>query len=166
MAKLRVGRFTAGDLQQACDLARLAHAESLFSDIAFSEAKFLDVFDSTLEEPNANLGLKVSFGGRIVGFSHALLGEHSLGDGVKVVTVTAIATVPEIRSRILGGRAALRLVRGVKTWAEGMEASYIIYHAASGTNPTNSDRFFRKLGMTTLGGNYGAKLDYAVTAGS
>jgi hypothetical protein len=70
----------------------------------------------------------------------------------------SISTSPEIRTRILGGKAALRLTRGIEIWAKGMGASYVLYHATSGTNPIRSDRFFRKLGMTTLGGNYGVRL--------
>lgn len=159
MSKLTVDRVVEADRRRVCDLARLAHEESLFKDIAFSEAKFFKAFDSTLHEPDTYLGLKVSLGDEIVGFSYALLGGYYIGDDAKVVTVITIATSPETRSRILGGKAALRLTRGIEIWAEGMGASYVLYHATSGTNPTSSDRFFRKLGMTTLGGNYGVRLN-------
>ena len=140
-------------------MARLAHEESLFKDIAFSEAKFSKAFDNTLHEPDTYLGLKVSLGDEIVGFCYALLGGYYIGEDARVVTVITIAIAPETRSKILGGKAALRLTRGIEIWAKGMGASYVLYHATSGTNPTNSDRFFRKLGMTTLGGNYGVRLN-------
>ena len=159
MAKLRVDRIIEADRQKVCNLARLAHGESLFADIPFSEAKFFKAFDNTLHEPGTYLSLKVSLAEKIVGFCYALLGGYYIGEDAKVVTVITIAIAPETRSRLLGGKAALHLTHGIEIWAKGMGASYILYHATSGTNPTNSDRFFQKLGMTTLGGNYGARLN-------
>ena len=158
MVKLRVERVVSADRERVCDLASVAHGESLFSEIAFSKEKFLRAFDNTLQEPNTYLGLKVSFGDQIVGFCYALLGGYYIGDDAKVVTVISISTSTEIRTRILGGKAALRLTRGIEIWAKGMGASYVLHHATSGTNPISSDRFFRKLGMTTPGGNYGVRL--------
>jgi hypothetical protein len=165
MAKLKVDRVVEADRQKVCDLARLAHEESLFKDIAFSEAKFVKAFDNTLHEPDTYLGLKVSLGDDVVGFCYALLGGYYIGDGAKVVTVITIAIAPKTRSKVLGGKAALRLTRGIEIWAKGMGASYVLYHVTSGTNPTNSDRFFRKLGMMTLGGNYGTRLSGQGEAG-
>ena len=158
MAKLNVDRVVDADRRQICDLARLAHEESFFSEIAFSEAKFFKALDNTLSEPDTYLGLKVSMGDEIVGFCYALLGGYYIGVGTKVVTVITIATAPNVRSKILGGKAALRLTRGIEIWAKAMGASYVLYHATSGTNPTGSDRFFRKMGLATLGGNYGKEL--------
>ena len=112
-----------------------------------------------MNEPDIYLGLKVSFGDEIVGFCYALLGGYYIGENAKVVTVITIAIVPKIRSKVLGGKAALRLTRGIEIWAKSMGASYVLYHATSGINPTSSDRFFRKLGMVTLGGNYGVRLN-------
>ena len=159
MAKIKVERVVEADSQKVCDLARLVHKESMFKDIAFSEAKFFKAFDNTLNEPDIYLGLKVNFGDEIVGFCYALLGGYYIGENAKVVTVITIAIVPKIRSEVLGGKAALRLTRGIEIWAKSMGASYVLYHATSGINPTSSDRFFRKLGMVTLGGNYGVRLN-------
>ena len=158
MAKLKVDRVAETDRSKICALARLAHGESLFKDIAFSQAKFFNAFDNTLHEPDTYLGLKVSLGHEIIGFCYALLGGFYIGEDAKIVTVITIAIAPETRSRILGGKAALRLTRGIEIWAKGMGAVYVLYHATSGTSPASSDRFFRKLGMITLGGNYGTKL--------
>lgn len=76
MAKLKVERIVEADRLKICDLARLAHEESLFVDIAFSEAKFFKAFDKTLHEASTYLGLKVSLGNDIVGFCYALLGTY------------------------------------------------------------------------------------------
>lgn len=159
MAKLRVDRVVEADRQKICDLARLAHEESLLKDIVFSEAKFFKAFNNTLHEPDTYLGLKVSLRDEIVGFCYALLGGYYIGEDAKVVTVITIAIAPETRSKVLGGKAAFRLTRGIEIWAKGMGATYVLYHVTSGTNPNSSDRFFRKLGMTTLGGNYVVRLN-------
>ena len=58
------------------------------------------------------------------------------------------------RSGLLGGKIALRLVRGIEVWERKQRANVILYHVTSGKNVANIDRFFRKVGMTTLGGNY------------
>ena len=159
MARLRVDRVVEADRLKVCDLARLAHAESLFADIVFSEAKFFKAFDKALHETNAYLGLKVSLGNDIVRFCYALLGAYYAGEGTKVVTVITFAITPYTRSSVLGGKAAIRLMRGIEIWAKSMGAIYVLYHVTSGTNPTSSDGFFRKLGMTTLGGNYCVRLN-------
>lgn len=155
MAKLRVERVEEEDRELICQLARMAHEESLFADIPFSTRKFNRAFDTTQQVPDKYLGLKVSLGGEVVGFCYALLGRFYIGEEAQVVTVIALVTSSDVRSRLLGGRAALRLTRGIEAWAKAMGASHVLYHATSGTNPANSDRFFRKLGMTTLGGSYG-----------
>lgn len=77
----------------------------------------------------------------------------------------APAFIPSLSYDLLGYGYALRLTRGIEIWAKGMGATYVLYHATSGTNPTSSDRFFRKLGMTTLGGNYGVRLSGEDEAG-
>lgn len=60
------------------------------------------------------------------------------------------------RSDVLGGKVALRLVRGIEVWARKQRANVILYHVTSGKNVANIDRFFRKIGMTILGRNYGS----------
>jgi len=60
------------------------------------------------------------------------------------------------RSDELGGKVALRLVRGIEVWARKQRANVILYHVTSGKNVANIDRFFRKIGMTILGRNYGS----------
>ena len=58
------------------------------------------------------------------------------------------------RSDVLGGKVALRLLRGIEVWARKQRANVIMYHVTSGKNVANIDRFFRKIGMTIFGRNY------------
>lgn len=59
------------------------------------------------------------------------------------------------RSDVLGGKVALRLLRGIEVWARKQRANVILYNVTSGKNVANIDRFFRKIGMTIFGSNYG-----------
>ena len=154
MSNLTVEKVIESDCDVVYRLASLAHGESFFSDIPFSREKFYRAFDNTITEPDTYLGLKISVEGRIVGFCYALLGGFYIGEEAKIVTVITIAVDPIVRTSMLGGKAALKLTRAVELWGKAMNASHVLYHATSGTNPSMSDRFFRKLGMTTLGGNY------------
>ena len=158
MVKLSVEIAVEADRDAACALARQAHEETIFSDIPFSAKKFDRSMNSTLEEPNKYLGLKVSMGDRILGFCFAMMGGYYVGEDSKVITVIAIVTDKNIRSSMLGGKAALRLVRGVEVWGRKQGAQIIMYHVTSGHDIAGIDSFFRKSGMTTLGGNYGIKI--------
>ena len=47
------------------------------------------------------------------------------------------------RSDVLGGKVALRLLRGIEVWARKQRANVILYHVTSGKNVANIDRFFK-----------------------
>jgi hypothetical protein len=158
MPKLEILKAVAGDRMQSCFLARQAHSESVFAEIPFSENKFNQSFENILDEPDKYLGLKVMLGDRMLGFCYAMIGGFYVGDA-RVVTVIAIVTDKAIQSTMLGGKTAMRLVRGIEIWARSQSASFILYHVTSGTSVQGTDRFFRKAGMATLGGNYGVKLE-------
>lgn len=158
MTKLKVDRAVEADRDRVCALARRAHRESIFSDIPFSEGKFHRAFDNTLEEPGNYLGLKAALGSRILGYSYGLLGGYHIGEGARIVTVVSIFVDRRIRSGLLGGKVAVRLVRGIELWGRRHDARLVLYHVTSGRGAGGTDRFFRRLGMTTLGGNYGVRL--------
>ena len=154
MNKLRVNLGVEADGEEICALARNVHEEGIFSEIPFSENKFYKYFQNTIDEPDTYLGLKVFLGDKILGFSYAYIGGYFIGEGARVVTVNTINVDQSARSGLLGGKIALRLVRGIEVWARKQRANVILYHVTSGKNVANIDRFFRKVGMTTLGGNY------------
>ena len=87
-----------------------------------------------------------------------MAGGYYIGEGAKVVTVNTICVDKPIRDTMLGGRVAVKLIRGIETWARERKAQYILCHVTSGSGIASADKFFRRLGMTTLGGNYGVKL--------
>ncbi len=75
-----------------------------------------------------------------------------------MVTVNTINADQSARSGLLGGKIALRLVRGIEVWARKQRANVILYHVTSGKNVASIDRFFRKIGMTIFGRNYGSHI--------
>ena len=135
-------------------LAERVRKESLIRGVAFSHNQFGKCFDVTVEKPGLHLGLKAHVGGRVVGFCFAVAGECVIGEGANVVTVIAFATDHSCRSTMLAGKAAVSLQEGVKRWAGQVQASLVMFHVTSAANSAGSDRFFWKLDMTTLRGNY------------
>ena len=75
-----------------------------------------------------------------------------------MVTVNTINVDQSARSGLLGGKIALRLVRGIEVWARKQRANVMLYHVTSGKNVASTDRFFRKIGMTIFGRNYGSHI--------
>lgn len=146
------------DRDQGCALAKQFHEESIFAEIPFSPEKFYAAFDATISEPTKFLGLKVMREDHMLGFCYASIGEYHIGKGVKMVTVITIFVDKEIRSSLLGGRVTKKLMQGVEVWGRKLGASYILYHVTAGNGVAETDKLFRKMGMTTLGGNYGVKL--------
>ncbi|WP_436397732.1 hypothetical protein [Roseobacter sp. S98] len=135
-------------------LTRTVHEKSLFGDIPFSEVKFDRAFDRALLVPDS-LGLVVLLNNRVLGCCYCSIGGYFIGDGARIVSVNTICVEPDISGRLLGGKVALRLAKGVESWARSQEATHILYHVTSGIEVVRADRFFRKVGMKQLGGNYG-----------
>lgn len=158
MSKLRTEQFVKNNKKTISALAQKAHEESIFKEIQYSEEKFSKSFDTTINDPYKYLGLKVSIDNKILGFAYCMAGGYYIGEGAKVVTVNTIYVDKPIRNTLLGGRVAVKLIRGIETWARDRKAQYILYHVTSGAGIASADKFFRKMGMTTLGGNYGVKL--------
>ena len=129
-----------------------------FRDIAFSETKFNGFFSNTLNDPKTYLGLKIERDGRVLGCSYCMIGGYFIGEDARIVTVNTICVDEPIRASVLGGKVALKLVRGIEAWARNRDADAVLFHVTSGKSLNGIDRFFRKLGMTTLGGNYGVRL--------
>ena len=146
------------DRDQGCALAKQFHEESIFAEIPFAPEKFYAAFDATLSEPTKYLGLKVMRKDHMLGFCYASIGEYHIGKGARIVTVITIFVDKDIRSSLLGGRVTRKLMQGVEVWGRKLDAKYILYHVTAGTGIAETDKFFRKIGMTTLGGNYGVKL--------
>ena len=113
-------------------------------------------FDTTKNKPA--LGLVAKIDGKAIDFSYATIGEYFIGENDKIVTIIVLYVKSEIRHSLMGGKVALKLFKAVKQIAKKEKVKHMLTHVISGANISLTDRFFRKIGAKTLGGNYAFKL--------
>ncbi|WP_299969230.1 hypothetical protein [uncultured Roseobacter sp.] len=154
-AGLRTFQVSECHRTQVKKLTRRVHEASLFGDILFSNVKFDRFFDLAIDRNSRqHLGLAVSLDERVLGCCYCSIGAYFIGDGGRIVSVNTICVDPDVSKRLLGGKVALRLAKGIETWAEAQQATHILYHVTAGIDGRRADRFFRQIGIVAVGGNY------------
>lgn len=103
------------------------------------------------------MGFKVIFGDVILGYCYVMFGGYYIGDGVKVVMVILIFVDWNVCFSVLGGKVIMYFLCGIEKWGCEEGVSFVMYYVIFGIDVVNIDRFFRKMGMMILGGNYGIK---------
>lgn len=159
--KLRLADGSETDCRAGIHLAREAHLRTIFRDIPFSEAKARAIFDKAIVEPE-RFGLIYAVPGAdeplaedgLLGFASVQAGEHFLGSGTLIATVQTLNISQKLTGTLLGGKVALRLVQAVRDWAKERGCAHLMVHVTNGENAEDADRFFRRCGMVTVGGNY------------
>lgn len=136
------------------DIVIEAHNEGRYSQITFSEKKFIRAFTRAISSPADTLSLYVRHKERTVAIINVGVGDYYLGEGGRIATIYAFYVSSKIRSTLLGGRIAVRLLRIASEWARDHGAFELHIHSTSGLTPRRTDRFLRKLGFDTFGGNY------------
>ncbi|MCF6327508.1 MAG: GNAT family N-acetyltransferase [Devosiaceae bacterium] len=148
---------TQEDVVRLIGLATEAHAESRFSHLEFSEEKYFRAYSSVIGSDN-KVAFFVCYNGRPVGVTGATVGEHFLGNGGRMATAFTVYVSEEIRRTFLGGKVAVRLVRLLADWANIQNADELHIMSTAGIVPQRTDKFFKKLGFVTYGGNYVARV--------
>lgn len=156
--RLTTTRVAEGHRDEVRALMRGAHERSVFGDIPFSDAKFDRAFDNTLNASAQYIGLVVTLGERVLGSCYCSLGGYFIGEGGRIVSVTTFNIDPGCGEGLLGGKVALRLAKGIETWARAQGATHILYHVTAGVDTARADRFFRRIGMKQIGGKYGLRI--------
>lgn len=151
---LTIRRAETSDKSKIMTLASLDHAESIFGDLTFSEKKFSTQFDKSLTQPERCITLKAEIKGEIVGFLYCTLGEYFIAEDNVQANVHVVYVNEDIRKSLLGGKVAVKLVKAITKWAKAQGAQHVFFYVTSGTRIAQTDAFFRKMGLTTLGGNY------------
>lgn len=142
------------DIPDLVDLAREAHGESRFSYIPFSAEKVAKIAKLALKDDKRH-GIFIAARGAVpIGFAYCTLGEYHIGTDVLIATIHNINVSREARQRLAGGRAALGLLNGVKSWARARGASEILFHVTSGSELERTHRLAKRLGYATIGGSY------------
>jgi len=152
--KIHVARAEETDRAAVRELARVNHAESAFGRLPFSDQRFDAMFDACMGSPERSILLKASVEGKVVGFLYCNLGPYFIAEGGLIASVMAVYVSKECRSSLMGGKVAVRLVRGIGKLAKAMGADALLFYVTSEIDAAKSDRFFRKMGLSTLGGNY------------
>ena len=142
------------DIPDLVDLAREAHGESRFSYIPFSAEKVAKIAKLALKDDKRH-GIFIAARGAVpIGFAYCTLGVYHIGTDVLIATIHNINVSREARQRLAGGRAALGLLNGVKSWARARGASEILFHVTSGSELERTHRLAKRLGYATIGGSY------------
>ncbi|MEJ8476856.1 hypothetical protein [Roseibium algae] len=177
--QIRLAQPTEADFRAGVDLARASHERTLFRDIPFSEDKARSIFERATSQPErygllyAVLPTKISdesedaasaagtavslsdeHNNSLLGFVSVYAGEYFLGEGTLIATVQTLNIAPHLSGSLLGGKVALRLVQAVRHWAKTRSCEHVLFHVTNGVDAPAADRFFRRCGMKTVGGNY------------
>lgn len=146
------------DIPALVDLAREAHEESRFSYIPFSADKVARIAKLALKDSKRH-GIFIAVRGAVpIGFAYCTLGEYHIGTDVLIATIHNINVSRQVRQRLAGGRAALGLLNGVKSWARARGASEILFHVTSGGELERTHRLAKRLGYQIIGGSYALRL--------
>ena len=154
--KISISLAKINDKDALMKLAQQAHNESVFADMPFSAVKFSAFYDKIINKKAICLVARIN--DEIVGFIYATLGSYFIADSRPIATVSVIYIKKQIRDTLAGGKVAMRLVKSAKKFAKDHGVSHLLFHVTSGISIANTDRFFRKIGAKTLGGNYAFKL--------
>ncbi|WFE88609.1 hypothetical protein K1718_20945 [Roseibium porphyridii] len=158
---VRLANGSESDCRAGVFLAREAHRNTIFREIPFSEDKARAIFEKATSRPD-RFGLiyavpsadePLSEDG-LYGFASVHAGEYFLGTGALIATVQTLNISKRLAGTLLGGKVALRLVQAVRHWAKERGCAHFMVHVTNGDNAEEADRFFRRCGMKTIGGNY------------
>lgn len=158
---VRLANGSESDCRAGVFLAREAHRHTIFRDIPFSEDKARAIFEKATSQPG-RFGLIYAVPGAdeplsekgLYGFASVHAGEYFLGAGALIATVQTLNISQRLTGTMLGGKVALRLVQAVRHWAKERGCAHFMVHVTNGDNAEEADRFFRRCGMKTIGGNY------------
>ena len=139
-------------------MARAAHEASTFSFVAFDEAKARRLGMRALERPDRHGALLAWHQERPAGFLPCSAGEYMIGSGAILVTIQALYVDPGLRRGLSGGRAAIGLLAGARSWARARKATAVLMHVTSGVAAARTHRMVRRSQGGHIGGNYVWKL--------
>ncbi|MEP4111846.1 MAG: GNAT family N-acetyltransferase, partial [Sneathiella sp.] len=145
---------TLNDINLLFPLGKIASEEPSFNLSNFDLNKRKKVYEEWLENKKKYVILIAEQEGEAIGFLTAWAGRHYLSKTDVAATVTAFFVLPEKR----GGFAALKLIDGFRQWAKNRDAKSIHIHVTSGIRIRETDRFLRKIGFRSMGGNYAKDL--------
>lgn len=142
------------DIPILVDLARYAHLESRFRDIPFSEMKVERIARRAMDDTSRHAVMLGYKNGEAIGMLYCSIGEYHIGTDVLLTTIHNLNVRVDKRMALSGGKVALGLLRGVRSWSKARGASEILLHVTSGVDLARVHKFAKHEGFQFVGGSY------------
>lgn len=151
---------TEDDLAFLLPLSKEFHAESHYSSIPYDRKQRDQLARRAIDRPDRHAQVIASYNGKPVGDLFCSIGEYMVGGHDLITTVQTFYVSRNYRHSLIGGRIAVRMLKGAIRWSEMRNAREMMIHVTTGIDIQRTDRFLRKAGFGVLGGNYALPLDH------
>lgn len=141
------------DIDTMVALGRMLHRESRYRNSTYDADKLRSFGRRALADKSRHGLLMAVRGEEVVGFLTATVGEYYFGRDLAATAMTFY-----VRTEYRGGRAAVKLLHGLRNWARNRGVHEIHINVTSGVHMARTDRLMKHLGFELLGGNYGLRL--------
>lgn len=142
------------DVESVSFLVEQAHDESWFRDYPYSQEKQNKFLMNSLHSPDKNILLIARYDGLPIGVLFAACDEYILGYDFLMTNVYGLYVEKKFRGSLLGGRAAVGMLKICLRWSKSKGSRELMIHATAAINSARTDKFFRKLRFRYLGGNF------------
>lgn len=146
------------DIPALVMLAREAHEESRFSSIPFDSVKVADITRKVIKDDKRHCIFIAEKDRRAIAFAYCTAGEYHIGNRDIIVTINNINVSRKFRQNLNGGKAAMGIFTGIRSWAKAREAREILLHVTSGVKLASTHKMAKKLGFTLIGASYSKTL--------
>lgn len=142
------------DIPHIIALAKEAHEESRFSYTPFSAAKAEKIIRRAFAD-NKRFAFFLAFRcGTPVGFAYCSISEYHIGSGDLLTSIHNINVSKSVRAGLSGGKVAVGLFNGMKSWSKARNATEILFHVTSGVQLSAAHSLAKRMGFEVIGGSY------------
>ncbi|MEM8689877.1 MAG: GNAT family N-acetyltransferase [Pseudomonadota bacterium] len=156
-------RIRASARREDIDYTRIlsveAHEEGRFRDYRFSHKKRDAFLMNAVTNPQFWHLIIAEVDATPVGFLYCVANEYIVGVEDLMTTVYAYYVRKQFRETMIGGKAAILMMRACIGWSRKKNCREVMVHATSGIDALRTDRFLKRTGFSTIGGNYALLLN-------
>ncbi|NSX57030.1 hypothetical protein [Parasulfitobacter algicola] len=139
-------------------LAETAHLDGHFAHIPLSKDKAVKAFKEAIAAPDRHGILLARHNDKAIAHLYCVAAQHAFGTGALLATVQTFFVMPQYRNSLIGGRAAVGLMYGLRSWSKHRNVSEVLIHVTSDTDLRRTHKFFGHMGYRPIGGNFSLKL--------
>ncbi|MEO0359058.1 MAG: GNAT family N-acetyltransferase [Pseudomonadota bacterium] len=155
--KIRLGT-DASDIERWAPIFEECHRNSRFADYPYDMEKTVRSAQHCCADADFNGWLIAELDGEPVGFVFCMIGELTFAKNVLSTTVVTFYIRPQFKTSLIGGKAALSLIRGLIKWSKLRNAKEIFVYDTSEIDTKGTARFFQRLGFKYIGANFALPL--------